>query len=187
MPTSDHNLPNEERFTILLAQEGQREALSRLIDAYDRRLLYFIRRILGDAEGALDVLQSVWLVVHRKLRTLQTPDAFKVWLFRIAHDAAVSELRRRSRRPVLISDLELAPTEDASGVVESTFDNAELVHIALQALSVDHRRVLTLRFLEDMSIEEIATVVGCQDGTVKSRLHHAKLALRRRFEELTNG
>lgn len=186
MPAPDHELLNLERLNVLLAQQGHRDALSRLIDRYDRRLLYFIGRILGDADGALDVLQSVWLVVYRKVGTLQSPDAFKVWVFRIAHDAAVSELRRRSRRPVLIDDLDIPPAGDEPNVAEAAFDNAELVHVALQSLSVDHRRVLTLRFLEDMSIDEIAAVVGCQDGTVKSRLHHAKLALRRRIEELTN-
>ncbi|MBL8851130.1 MAG: sigma-70 family RNA polymerase sigma factor, partial [Planctomycetaceae bacterium] len=64
--------------------------------------------------------------------------------------------------------------------------NAELVHAALGALSVDHRRVLTLRFLEDMSIEDIAAVLSCSHGTIKSRLHYAKAALRRRIEELSH-
>jgi RNA polymerase sigma-70 factor (ECF subfamily) len=58
------------------------------------------------------------------------------------------------------------------------------VHAALQNLSIDHRRVLTLRFLEDMSVEEIAEVVGGPVGTVKSRLHYAKKSLRARIEEL---
>jgi RNA polymerase sigma-70 factor (ECF subfamily) len=76
---------------------------------------------------------------------------------------------------------------DDASVDTAAFDNAELVHVALQDLSVDHRRVLTLRFLEDMSIEEIAEVVGLSSGTVKSRLHYAKFALRRRIEELTDA
>ncbi len=79
-------------------------------------------------------------------------------------------------------DVPAGPPDAA--VEDATFDDAELVHAALVGLSVDHRRVLTLRFLEDMPIEEIAEVVGCAPGTVKSRLHYAKLALRRRIEEL---
>ena len=70
---------------------------------------------------------------------------------------------------------------------DDAFESAELVHAALAGLSIDHRRVLTLRFLEDMSIEDIAEVVSCSAGTVKSRLHYAKGALRRRIEELTHG
>lgn len=178
---------DDERLIVLLARRGDRDAFSRLVDLYDQRLLYFVRNILGEHDGALDVLQAVWLIVHRKLRTLQSLDAFRVWLYRIAHDQAVSELRKRSRRPLLIGDLETPQSLDpASNDEESAFDDAEQVHVALKRLSVDHRRVLTLRFLEDMKIDEIAVVIGCSVGTVKSRLHYAKLALRHQIEELQN-
>lgn len=178
---------DQEYVTVLLAQSGQREALSRLVDLYDQRLLYFVRRILGDADGALDVLQTTWLTVHRKIATLKSPGAFRVWVYRIAHDAAISELRRQMKRPIVVDNHEITLATDEQACDEKSFDSAELVHSALHGLSVDHRRVLTLRFLEDMSIEEIASVVGCSDGTIKSRLHYAKLALRRRIEELTHG
>jgi RNA polymerase sigma-70 factor, ECF subfamily len=177
----------EERLTVLLAQQGDRDALSRLVDRYDKRLLYFVRRILGESDGALDLLRSVWLIVHRRLRRLQSPEAFRVWLYRIAHDQAVTELRRKTRRPLVFEEPEATEPLDSASLDDAAFEKAELVHVALRDLSVDHRRVLTLRFLEDMSIEEIADVVGCGPGTVKSRLHYAKLALRRRIEELLNG
>ncbi len=185
-PAADSLPQIHERLLVLCAQQGNREAFSRLVDLYDRRLLYFVRRILGHTDGALDVLQSVWLTVHRKLTTLQAPDAFRVWLYRITHDQAISELRKRLKRPLPVDDFETAliTAEESADVV--AFDNAELVHQALHELSINHRRVLTLRFLEEMSIEEIAQVVGHNVGTVKSRLHYAKLALRRRIEELTD-
>ena len=174
----------EERLTVLLAQEGDREAFGRLMDRYDRRLLYFVQRILGETDGALDLLQSVWLIVHRRLRKLRSPEAFRVWLYQIAHDQAVTELRRKTKRPLPFEESVEFGSTDATILDETAFENAELVHAALRDLSVDHRRVLTLRFLEEMSIEEIAEVVGCAAGTVKSRLHYAKVALRRRIEVL---
>ena len=186
VPTSDPLQQIQERLMVLCAQEGNREAFSRLVDLYDRRLLYFIRRMLGDSDGALDVLQSVWLIVHRKLRKLKAPDAFRVWLYRIAHDQATTELRRKSKRPVPVDNFELMQPADDANEDTASFDNAELVHVALQDLSVDHRRILTLRFLEDMSTEEIAEVIGLPSGTVKSRLHYAKAALRHRIKELTD-
>lgn len=186
MPSTDNLAQIQERLIVLLARQGNRAAFAKLIDLYDRRLLYFVRRILGDNDGALDVLQSVWLTVHRKLRKLTTPEAFRVWLYRIAHDQAVTELRRKSRRPVLLDEVEARHAKDEPAVDAAEFDNAELVHVGLQGLTVDHRRVLTLKFLEDMSIEEIADVIGCNPGTVKSRLHYAKVALRSRIEELTH-
>ncbi|QDU40921.1 ECF RNA polymerase sigma factor SigW [Maioricimonas rarisocia] len=173
----------EERLTVAHAQTGDREAFCRLVDLYDRRLYYFIRRIVGDADEAYDVLQAVWLQVHRSLGQLASPAAFRVWLYRIAHTKSVTELRRRSWQPVPVDRPEEETPVDTDDGSE-TFEKAELVHVALQDLSLDHRRVLTLRFLEDMSIEEIATVVECSSGTVRSRLHYAKRALRERIREL---
>jgi RNA polymerase sigma-70 factor (ECF subfamily) len=184
MPVIDDVRQIEERLIVLLAQAGDREAFRSLVDLYDKRLLYFVRRILGDTDGALDVLQTVWLTVHRKLWKLQAATAFRVWLYRIAHDQAVTELRRKTKRPVLFDDVPAGQPLDPAADDDAAFENAELVHAALLDLSVDQRRVLTLRFLEDMPLEEIADVVGCGSGTVKSRLHYAKLALRRRIEEL---
>lgn len=184
MPTIDGLSNLEERLTVLLAQQGDREALGRLVDQYDPRLLYFVRRLLGCDDAAFDVLQSVWLTVHRSLGKLRAADAFRVWLYRIAHDCTMTELRRRARQPIVLDDVEAVQPAEDSNVDEAAFDNAELVHVALQDLSVDHRRVLTLRFLEDMNTEDIAQIVGCNPGTVKSRLHYAKAALRRRIEEM---
>jgi len=183
MPPSDDLRQLEERLAILLAAGGDREAFRQLVDWYDQRLLYFVRRILGETDGALDVLQGVWLIVHRKLGTLAAPEAFRVWLYRIAHDQAVSEVRRRTNRPLLLGDVDVAAVEEPDGA-DLALENAELVHAALERLSVDHRRVLTLQFLEDMTTQEIAEVMGCNVGTVKSRLHYAKRALRERIEEL---
>lgn len=174
----------EERLDILLAQGGDRAAVSRLVDRYDPRLMYFIRRILGDGDGTLDVLQSVWMTVYRRLAQLRSPDAFRVWLFRIAHDCAVTEWRRRSRQPL---SLEHIPERSVPDDESAVFDNAELVHTAMISLSVDHRRVLSLHFVEEMTIDEIAQVLSCVPGTVKSRLHYARAALRRRIEELLDG
>jgi RNA polymerase sigma-70 factor (ECF subfamily) len=88
----------------------------------------------------------------------------------------------------------MAPVEESSlddvpdvNLPDSIFDVADLVHAGLRSLSIDHRRVLTLRFLENMSIEEIANVLQCSSGTVKSRLHYAKAALCRRIEEHKHG
>jgi RNA polymerase sigma-70 factor (ECF subfamily) len=186
MSGSDDSLQkSEEALLVLRAQEGDRDAFRSLVDRYDRRLLYFVRRVVNNSEEAYDVVQAVWLHVHRRLRSLRAPQAFRVWIYRIAHDQSVAALRKRTRQPVL----DEAPLEDAivDEAPEPAAEAAELVHAALEHLSIDHRRVLTLRFLEDMSIDEIAEVLTCSSGTIKSRLHYAKAALRRRIEELTHG
>lgn len=183
---SDEGGTAEERLTVVLAQQGDGTAFRSLVERYDRRLLYFLRRILGDSEECFDALQSVWLSVHRSLRKLAAPEAFRVWVYRIAHAEAVSHLRKRTRDP--LADEGSALTETAESPTQDPhLDNAELVHAALDALSIDHRRVLTLHYLEEMGIDDIAAVLECPPGTVKSRLHYAKHALRRRIEELDHA
>ncbi len=177
---------NRDTVTVILAQQGDREAFHKLIELYDRRLLYFILRILGDHNGSLDVLQNVWLTVHKKLKKLKSPASFRVWLYRIAHDLAVTDLRRKSKRPLLVEDIETEEMPNDENKSELVFDNAEMVHVALCKLSVDHRRVLTLHFLENMTIDEIAEVINCKKGTVKSRIYYAKNSLRQQIEEMLN-
>ena len=171
-----------EQIWVLRAQRGDAAAFRQLVDAYERKLLYFVRRFVRDATLALDVMQDVWLAVFRRLAGLREPRAFRVWLYQIAHDQVVRFIRRERRQAEVHADY--SDMQSAESIDElAAIDNAELVHRALELLSPEHREVLTLRFLEDMSIEEIAETVRCSLGTVKSRLHYAKRAMRQRVEE----
>lgn len=182
MADSDRDVSQvEEALTVIAAQEGDGEAFRRLVNRYDARLLYFIRRIVGETESAYDVLQAAWLAVHRRLRSLKSPEAFRVWLYRIAHDQAVSQIRANVREELLLSALQETATSETADEQDS-YDDAEQIHHALERLSVDHRRVLTLFFLEEMRIDEIAAVLNCPAGTVKSRLSAAKRALHVQIE-----
>ena len=166
-----------ERALVVRAQAGDRAAFHALVEHYQRRLTYFVHRLIGDAEQSRDLLQEIWIEVFRRLAGLESTAAFRVWLYRIAHRRAVKHLRRKgveARAQAVIADTidELVVDEHA------LLENSELVHHALEQLTLDHREVLTLRFLEDLSIHEIAEVVGCNEGTAKSRLHYAKAAMR---------
>lgn len=98
----------------------------------------------GNRAGALDILQSVWMTVHRMLGKLQSPDAFRVWLYRIAHDQAVSELRRKSKRPVLFEETAtLEPADHASAAEEAAFENCQ-PHADVCWREQDHRRFRSL-------------------------------------------
>ncbi len=176
---------DDEASLVLRARDGDPGAFRVLVDRYDRRLLYFVLRFLRDSEDALDLMQDVWLTAFRRLGTLRAPEAFRVWLYQIARGRIIDRLRRLQRE-------ELAHEELRNGFVESAdshedaVDRAEFVHHTLEKLTPEHREVLLLRFLEDMSVEEIAETLQCAVGTVKSRLHYARLALRREVERLTH-
>jgi RNA polymerase sigma-70 factor (ECF subfamily) len=173
---------SRERLTVLRAQTGDRAAFDELVDTHQERLMYYVHRLVGDAHHARDVLQEIWLDVFRTLGKLQSPDAFRVWMYRIAHNRAVSHLRRRKLDSEAHERLAEAACEGDVSELE-LLENAELVHAALARLSVVHREVMTLRFLEDMNVAEIARVMDCSEGTAKSRLHYAKNALRRILDE----
>lgn len=187
MTDKPENVQMGEVILVAMAQARDLSAFRKLMMLYEGRLTYYVRRLIGPTDESEDVVQEIWVLVHRKLFTLRAPEAFRAWLYKIAHDVAVSHIRRTARTPQPVLD----DTTESSDVVDSwnefeAMENADLVHRTLESLSREHREVLTLRFLEQMEIEEIAAVVECAAGTVKSRLHYAKAALRKQIEEQIN-
>jgi len=109
----------------------------------------------------------------RHLPRLSDPQALRAWLYRIARDRAFRRLRRAGREPHPLDERELNGQPEP----EFTAEDAAQIHAALDRLPAHQREVLVLRFLEDMSYEDIARIIGCQLGTLRSRLHYAKRAL----------
>jgi RNA polymerase sigma-70 factor, ECF subfamily len=167
-----------ERMLVARCQVGDAAAFEELVERYQARLHYFLRRTLGGrAENLDDVLQDVWLDVYRSLPKLADPAAFPAWAYRIARNRAYGEFRRVQRSVTIDARADCeAPADEPDEFFAA--DEAELVHECLDEVSQEHREVLVLRFLEEMSYEDIADVVGCGVGTVRSRLHYAKKALR---------
>jgi len=166
-----------ERFLVQQFRRGNAEAFMKIVQSFERRLLYFLRRFEHDPERAIDALQEVWLTAWKKRTSLRSPDAFRTWIYRIAHGKVIEFIRAERRRCQREGTRQLdvpAPIRDISSSLES----AELVHFALSRISPDHREVLTLRFIEGMTIQEIAQVIDCPIGTVKSRLYYASQDIR---------
>ena len=151
----------------------------------ERPLLYYATSLTGNQDAALDVLQDVWLKVVRSIRRLKDPGSLKPWLYAITHGVSVDRIRRDYRR----DKAEQAQLDDAFNIDEPSFDeeDATAIRDALSRLDVKHREVLVLHFLQDLSIVEIANVVGCSEGTVKSRLHYAKRKLKQILEGVKHG
>lgn len=174
--------PLPEQLLVGLAQTGDHAAFGVLVTLYERRLLFFLRRFVPELDRAVDLLQDVWLQAYRKLPGLRSPAAFRVWLYQIAHDRAVTQIRRERREDDALT--EVATSDEVLDTHEfETAELASLVRSCLDELSVAHRTILTLRFLEGMNLEELADTLRLPLGTIKSRLHHAKLALRQTLKE----
>ena len=175
----------EEALLVSGAIRGDRAAFRRKVDAYEERVLYFIRQRVGDEDTSFDVLQETWVATFRQLPQLRSPEAFRVWLYRIARGKVVEHFRRHGREATgfeSVSDVDLTITDDQP----LAFDSAELVHVTLGRLTADHREILMLYFLEDLSLEQIAQVLGCPLGTAKSRMYYAKRAFRAAVEKHDN-
>jgi RNA polymerase sigma-70 factor, ECF subfamily len=175
MNTTDQR--TRDTWLALRCQLGEADAYRELVAEMERPLLYFATKLLGDEDAALDVLQQTWLRAFQTVRRLHQPDQIRAWLYQIVRGLAID----RSRKRASVQRLEHEYAELQPEVNEDpTFDreDAAAVHRALDQLEPLHREVLLLHFLEDLPIAEVATIVGCPEGTVKSRLHHGKRLLR---------
>jgi|WetSurMetagenome_2_1015567.scaffolds.fasta_scaffold544857_1 RNA polymerase sigma-70 factor, ECF subfamily len=173
-----------ERLLVLRCQTGEETAFGEVIERYGPRLRYYLGRIVERSEQVDDVLQEVWLTAFRTVSRLRDPEAFNAWLYRIAHNKASLELRKRCREKVA-GERELAECAAEGG--DFSAEDAEQIHVGLAKLAVEYREVLVLRFLEGMSYDEIAEIIDCPVGTVASRVHYAKCALRREIERMNHG
>jgi RNA polymerase sigma factor (sigma-70 family) len=167
----------------LRCRRGDRAALEELIRAWEPRLLYFIRRLVRDEADAWDVLQETWMKVVRGISSLSDPRRLAPWLYRIARNTTLSHARSREPPHEALENHPETLADDPAGAALLEFEDAEEVNRGLSSLSLPHREVLTLFFLEDMSVEEVATILDIPPGTVKSRLHYAKRALRKVITE----
>jgi RNA polymerase sigma-70 factor (ECF subfamily) len=160
----------------LRCQSGETGAFEDLIAVMERPLLYYATSLTGNPDSALDVLQEVWIRAFRGIRKLKDPGSLRSWLYSITHGIAVDRIRKNYSR----EQAEKVQFEELEEAAEPSFaqEDAAAIHRALSQIGLRHREVLVLHFLEDLSLAEIAAVVGCSEGTVKSRIHYAKRAMK---------
>ena len=167
-----------QELLVLRCRKNDTAAQEELIRMYEKRLFYFLRRLVKQEEDAWDLLQETWMKVFQNLSRLNNPEKLTSWLYTIARNTAMSYLRKQQDN-VTWSD-ELDPGTMEPGNSEPAFGPEDMarVHASLEQLSLPHREVLTLFFLEDLPLDEIAGIVGVPAGTIKSRLYYAKQQLR---------
>ncbi len=169
-----------EQVLVLRCQIGDKDAFAELIERYQAPLRYFISRLLEDKQMSEDIFQETWLTVIRSICSLKSAEAFSTWLYRIARNKVYQQIRGKKKMNEL--DDNIAVANDTEEEVFSAEDAAN-IHRCLKKLRAEHREVLMLRFLEQMSYHEIAQVINRGLGTVKSRIYYAKLALKKEMEK----
>ena len=169
-----------ERVLVARCRTGDETAFAEIVAIYSPKLRYYLRKMLGRVDRADDILQDVWLDVFRGVPRLAHVEAFGPWLYRIARHRALGNLRKKQSPALPLNDDALI--DEGTTEVSFTAEDAEQIHAALDTLAAEHREVLILRFLEELTYEEMAQVIGCPIGTVRSRVHYAKQALRSTLE-----
>ncbi len=172
-----------DELLVLDWQSGDEKALRLLFDRWHTRLVRCARRLTQNDDGAADVVQETWLAMIRGIQSLDDPKTFPRWAYRIVTRRASDWIRRRQRfrrREGTQSDypIEERSVQDGMTASSESIDDADEVAVALARLPEKFRTVLVLRYLEELGVAEIAKVLVEPVGTIKSRLHHAREAVR---------
>ena len=165
-----------ERQLVERAQQGDPEAFDRLTELVMDRLYSVAYRILRHTQGAEDATQQALVAIWRQLPQLRDPDRFEAWCYRLLVNAAYAE-HRRNRQTV---DAELLETK--SGDPYLTVEDRDQLERGFRKLSAEQRAVLVLQHYLNYSHTQMADVLGVPIGTVRSRLHGARTAMRAALE-----
>lgn len=173
---------------------GDEAAFETLVLRHQHRVYAFCLRLLGDGAEAEDVAQDVFLTVYRSAGTFRGESAFTTWLLRIAKNQSLNRIKYLERRGrSMRRSIEEVGEERigaGDGAEKSPHDlleggqTARIVQQAIATLGEEHRVVLVLRDVEDLSYEEISQITGLPIGTVKSRIHRGRSALATRLERI---
>jgi len=174
-----------EQLPVAEARAGNAEAWESLFRRYRLPLYVYVFELVRDEQTSLDLVQETVINAYRHLGTLRDDEKFGSWLFGIAHQKCIQHWRGQDRETELQEELASEPLMDEDIPVDLLIreeQEAEFMKL-LEKLPWPQRSALVLHYVEDFSLEEIARVTGTNIGTVKSRLHYAKRALRKLLED----
>lgn len=190
----DQNAGTQPSDALLLerAAAGDLDALEQLFARYRRQVYSLAQGITRDEETAEEVLQDTFYRLYTNAGKLDASQPLLPWLYRVSANLAYNSVRRRWNfmEPLtLLTERLFAPQRRSPEHVAEQRELQTIVHATLQELPLNHRAVLTLYYLHEYSITEIADILELPEGTIKSRLHHARKLLKnrllRRFGEAT--
>ena len=174
-----------EQLPVAQARTGEPAAWDTLFKRYQLPLYVYVFELVHNEQTSLDVVQETFIAAAKHLGSLRDDDKFGSWLFGIAHQKCIQRWRKQSREELLREELADSPGEfedDPSELLIRREQEAGFMNL-LNQLPPPQRSVLLLHYIEDFSLEAIADITGAQPGTVKSRMHYARKALRKLLEE----
>jgi RNA polymerase sigma-70 factor (ECF subfamily) len=176
-----HGGQHDDAALIAAARAGDRDALDRLLRRHHDRIAALCTRLCGNPADGADATQEALIAIVRGLPRFDGRSAFSTWSYRVATNACLDELRRRSRRPLTGLDDERLDAGVAADPTDAVPDRVD-IDAALATLSVEHRTVVVLRDVCTLDYDEIAAVLDLPPGTVRSRIARGRAALARALE-----
>ena len=181
-----------ERLFLARLRARDERAFQELVTGYGDRVFSLVLRMVGDRAEAEDIAQEVFVTVWKSIDTFRSEAKLGTWLLRIAANHAKNRIKYLARRATdrgglddapeaALADVGKAPAQSQVAPPDAALEAAErdgAVERAIASLDEDHRLVVVLRDIEELSYEEIGEITGLPEGTVKSRLHRARLALK---------
>jgi len=187
MTTATDQMSDDQLLDMI--KSGNEAAFDEFYRRFEKKVYHFIRQKLNDQFEAYDVLHEVFMEIWRKADRFEGRSKVSTWVFGIAFNKSIDRLRKRTPDQLDEEKHETVADEDGLNPMEllNATEEATFLHKCVQALSDAQRAVVQLAFFEDMSYPEIAEVIGRPEGTVKTRVFHAKQALKRCVEKFTGA
>lgn len=171
----------DDRDLLNAVARGDKRALEQLYVRHSTRLHRFLERMMGNRAMAEEVMNEVFLAAWQSAGRYEGRSEPLTWLLSIAHNKAASAMRKRREATTLLNEAELvADTADTPEVQLQKQDKGEIMRDCMTALSAEHRTILDLVYYQDRSVAEAAEILAIPEGTVKTRMFHA----RKRLSEL---
>jgi len=181
-----------EQRLVRLARKGDTRAFAEIVDLYKDKIFHLAYRMLSNRHEAEDVVQDTFLRVYRNLDRYDETQKFSTWIYRIGTNLCIDRLRKR--KPNYSLDAEMNDQEGIDGYAMIPSDNRtpetyllvsetqKMVHEAIESLPAKYKTVMVLRYLKDMSLQEISDVLDMPVTTIKTRVHRGREFLRKKLE-----
>ncbi len=180
---------DDEKRSIEKSKNGNIEAFEQLIEPYQKKVFNIALRMMGNQEDASDAAQEVFIKIYKSISGFREESSFNTWVYRIATNVCLDELRKRKRMNVVSTDSLIQLTdgevnvqvEDKGLSPDKILEKKELIEEVKEALNHikhEHKQVIVLRDIQGYSYKEISSIMQCSEGTVKSRINRARNAVK---------
>lgn len=182
-------MEEQEKLLVSRSQKGDISAFEELIYNYEKKAYNIAFRIMGNEEDAKDMTQEAFIKIYKSIGNFRGESTFSTWLYRIVTNVCLDELRKRKKNSTIPLEMNIE-TEKGNAVLELSaeketpediYEQVEKKHMiqsAISSLADDYKTVIILRDVQGFSYEEIATMLNCSLGTIKSRINRARNLLK---------